>query len=86
MNITKLEAEMLSKIARSDFAVANGGEPETLDDIGEVWADVIIETPRDKGVFTSLQGKGLAAHSGGPKREAGVWLTQAGFEAYKASR
>lgn len=84
MNVTPLQAAMLRKIARSEFTTVNCAEPETLEDIGWVWADCIIEDAEDKGVFTSLQNAGLAEHSGGPKRDAGVTLTEAGFAAYKS--
>lgn len=81
---TKLQAAMLTKIARSDYTQLNGGEPNTLADIDWVWANTIIEDAEDKGVFTSLLNEGLVKHSGGPKSDAGVTLTQAGFDLYKA--
>lgn len=84
MNVTPLQAAMIKKIALSEFTSLNGGEPESLNDIGWVWADCTIEDAQDKGVFTSLMNAGLVEHSGGPKRDAGVTLTQAGFEVYKS--
>lgn len=80
---TKLQAAMLQKIARSEFTMVNGAEPEVLLDINWIWADCIIEDAQDKGVFTSLLNAGLVEHTGGPKRDAGVTLTNAGFKAYK---
>lgn len=82
--VTPLQANMLRSIARSDYTNVNGAEPQSLDDIGWVWANVIIETAQQKGVLTSLLNAGLVAHTGGPKSDAGVTLTAAGFAAYKA--
>ena len=81
---TKLQASLLTSIARSEFTAVNSAEPETLDDIGWVWANCVIETAEDKGVFTSLVNAGFARHSGNKGRDACVTLTQAGFDAYKA--
>ena len=82
MKTTKLENEMLNKIARSEFSTLNGANPTSLNEIGWIWADTIIENAEDKGVFTSLLKKGLVEHSGGPKSDAGVALTASGFEVY----
>ena len=82
---TPLQAAMLHKIARNEFTAVNSAEPSTLADIGWVWADCVIEDAEDKGVFTSLVNAGLAKHSGNKGRDAGVTLTQAGFDAYKAA-
>ena len=82
--VTPLQAAMLRKIARNEMTQINGAEPLSLNDIDWVWADCVIETAADKGTFTSLANAGLTRHTGGPKRDAGVSLTEAGFEAYKA--
>lgn len=82
--ITPLQAEMLRRIARSEFSMVSGSEPICIEDVGEIWADTIIESRRDAGTFTSLQNAGLVEHIGAPKhRDATVRLTQAGYEAYK---
>lgn len=81
--MTPLQAQMIRDIARNDFTLVNGSEPASLEDIGWVWANTVIETPTDKGVFTSLLNAGLVAHSGNKGRDACITLTAAGFAAYK---
>ena len=81
---TPLQNAMLKKIARNEFTSVNSCEPETLGDIGWVWADCVIEDSQDKGVFTSLINAGLVKHSGNKGRDASVTLTEAGFVAYKS--
>jgi hypothetical protein len=81
---TERQAQMLKEIALSDYTTVNGDEPATLEEIGWVWANCIIYNAQDKGTFTSLVNAGLAKHSGGPKEDACVDLTPAGFAAYKA--
>jgi len=85
--MTANQIEMLSKIAHSDYTHVNGSEPETLKDVGEVWASDIIESAKDKGTFTSLENVGMVEHipSVDP-RDRCVCLTEAGFAAYKASK
>jgi hypothetical protein len=84
--MTDLQNAMLKEIARSDYTAVNGKEPECVDDIGEVWVNVVIRTAEDKGVFTSLINAGLAVHLPDPEHRADstLSLTQAGFDAYKA--
>lgn len=79
---TKLQQNMLTAIALSEYTPVNGSEPETNDDVGEVWANTIIYDAQDKGVFTSLLNAGLVKHSG-TGRDAVVSLTDAGFAEYK---
>jgi len=94
MNVTTLEAAFLDKIARSEFQPANGTAPATFADTGAVWADCIIEDKQDQGVTVSLLNKGLIGHSGyvagklngKARNDAGIWLTEAGFAAWQASR
>ena len=81
---TALQAQMLKTIARNEFTAVNGREPESVDDIYWVWANCVIETAEDKGVFASLVNAGLAEHDGRKGRDACVTLKQAGFEAYKS--
>lgn len=82
---TALQTSMIKAIARSEFTAVNGAKPDSLADIGWVWADCVIETAEDKGVFTSLVNAGLAQHCGSKGRDASVTLTQAGFDAYLAA-
>ncbi len=79
---TPLQQAMLRKIARSEYTGVNGAMPQNAGDT-ETWADVIIETAEDKGVFTSLKNAGLVWHSG-EKKDTGVGLTDAGFALYQA--
>lgn len=81
--VTKLEAAMIKKIARSEFTEINGGVPNSVQDIGWVWGDMIIEDSEDKGVFSSLVKKGLANHSGNKGRDACVTLTEEGFKVFQ---
>ena len=80
---TPLQAAMLKKIATDELTPLNGAEPSRVED-AMTWADCVIETAEDKGVFTSLLNEGLVYHTGGPKRDAGVGLTEKGFEVYKS--
>jgi len=82
---TVMEALMLLKIAKSEFSNVNGADPESLEDIGRIWADTVIETAEDKGVFTSLLKKGLVFHTGPNDPDAWCGLTVYGFDEYKKS-
>lgn len=84
MNVTTLEQAMIKKIARSEFTAINGGVPSSVQDIGWVWGDMVIEDSEDKGVFSSLVKKGLANHSGNKGRDACVTLTEEGFKVFKS--
>jgi len=94
MNVTTLEAAFLNKIAHSEFQPVNGATPATFSDTGDVWADCIIEDKQDQGVALSLLNKGLIGHdgyvagriNGKARNDAGIWLTEAGFAAWQASR
>jgi hypothetical protein len=81
--MTPLQKQMLRSIARSDFTIVNGCEPVALEEVSWVWANTVIETPEDKGVFTSLLNAGLVEHNGLKGRDACITLTAAGFAAYK---
>lgn len=80
--VTPLQQAMLLKIARSEFTTINGGIPGNASET-ETWADAIIESAEDKGVFTSLKNAELVWHSG-EKKDAGVGLTEKGFAIYQA--
>jgi hypothetical protein len=91
VKVTPLQMEMLRKIARSDYTAVNGSEPESVEDVGEVWADDVINSAADKGVFTSLLNAGLVTHLLAETRRSEVRndntvsLTQAGFLVYKGA-
>lgn len=83
--MTKLEADLLRNIAENYFAKANGGIPDSLEDVGRSWSDQLsdggpieIKSKSIPGLVTSLIKKGLVESD----REC-VWLTQAGFDAYQ---
>lgn len=80
---TKLMLDMLKKIARNELTCVNGAEPENIRET-ETWADCIIETDQDKGVFTSLLNANLATH-GGKGRDAVVALTEEGLAVYRSN-
>lgn len=79
--MTDLQKKMLIKIARSEYTSINGSEPNNYYET-ETWANVIIESAQDKGVFTSLVNADLAIYLGYGE-DAGVRLTKSGFDAYK---
>ena len=79
---TKLQAELLIKIAESEYTPVNGAVPETKEDAGYVWADTIIESKSDGGVFSTLLQAGLVWYQDeGDDSVCG--LTDAGFAEYK---
>lgn len=80
--ITPLQKDMLVKIARSEYTSVNGAVPKNADETG-TWANVIIETVQDKGVFTSLVNAGLVKHNGLQGKNAELALTDAGFAVYQ---
>ncbi len=79
---TPLQQAMLLKIARSEYTPVDGEVPQNAGET-ETWADMVIETADDKGVFTSLKNAELVWHSG-EKKDAGVGLTEKGFALYQA--
>jgi hypothetical protein len=80
---TALQNDLIDAIAHSEFQPTNGGTPKTFEDTDWVWAEFIIQTAEDKGVFTSLVNAGLAQHNGHKGNDACVRLTEAGFEAFQ---
>jgi len=80
--MTTLQRKMIIKIATSEYSMVNGAIPKSLDEIGEIWADCIIEDNEDKGVFTSLLKEGLVFHTGPNDPDAGCGLTEKGWNAY----
>lgn len=80
--MTPLMINMLKHIAESDFTVVNGAIPNTIDEVGCVWTDVIVLNNRDKGVLCNLIKEGCVIQYGGG-RDSGVELTKKGFDVYK---
>ncbi len=78
---TILQIEMINAIATDELTPLNGGEPTSHKD-ATTYADCIINTNQDKGVFASLLNAGLVWHSGSG-RDATLGLTEAGFTRYK---
>ena len=79
--MTPLQKSMILKIAESELTPVNGAVPKNVDD-ATTWADCVIETAEDKGVFTSLKNAGLVYHTGSG-RDAAVGLTAEGFAQYQ---
>ena len=84
--ITKLQAAMLKKIALDEMTSLNGGEPDNAEET-TTWANSVLDTSEDKGVFTSMLNAGLVWHQ--KERDHGVdtstlGLTEAGFTVYKS--
>ena len=77
---TPLQAAMLIKIAEHELTPLNGAAPTKTEE-ADTWADCIIESPEDKGTFTSMLNAGLVLRYG-KGRDAFVGLTEAGFQAY----
>jgi hypothetical protein len=83
--MTDLQNKMLTKIALNDMTSVNGRRPETLGDVGDVWADCVIENAEDKGTFTSLLNAEMVnIFTYKNKRDNTVTLTQAGLDAFLA--
>lgn len=70
------ELAMLNKIADDNYACYNWDERNRGQNRICTWAEVIIESKSDGGVFTQLQNKGLAWYQdNGSRRESYVGLT-----------
>ena len=80
---TTLQAKMLNAIATDELTPLNGARPSNHTD-ATTFADMVIETAEDKGVFTSLLNAGLVYHSG-KGRDAVVGFTAEGFAAWNAA-
>ena len=79
MKLTDKEKSMIKAIAHSEYNQANGSPSNWKET--ETWADMVIESRSDGGVFSSLAKKGLATHYG-KGREAVILLTEIGFGVY----
>lgn len=83
--MTELQLAMLKKIAFDDYNQGNGRFPECAGDTC-TYADGIIETPQDKGVFLSLLNEDMVAHKGANVinghnyNDADVALTTKGYD------
>lgn len=81
--MTPLQAKMMDAIASDELTPLNGARPTSKGD-ATTFADMVIETSADKGVFTSLMNAGLVWHSG-KGRDAVVGLTDKGFDEWLAA-
>lgn len=79
--VTPLQAAMLNKIAKSEFNAVDGNIPNIVED-SATWAEMIIETAQDKGVFTSLLNAGLVFHFNDGK-DSTVQLSELGLKIVK---
>jgi len=89
MKITELEQKMLIGILEDDYQPCNGSEPETFADCGStyIWSAMDnsdIEPKSRSGVMSSLVKKGLAKSENLNKMNACCWVTEKGFDVYKA--
>ena len=83
MNVTPLETAMIVKIARSEYNRTNGHPKDDSDT--ETWIDMVVDSPEDKGVLSSLIKKGLVVSCVFEKSPSDnvCWLTTEGFAIYK---
>ena len=47
MKITKLEADMIDRIVHDEYQSSNGSEPDAFDELGEIWAECLLESKAD---------------------------------------
>jgi len=89
INITELEKLVIENIALNDYTAINAARPETVEDVGGVWSDCLDCGPNEinrvsiPGVVSSLVKKGLVETNGETGRDACVYLTDRGLEAFK---
>ena len=97
-NVTTLEAKVLNLIALDLYQPVNGARPESFDDTGDVWTEIVSDEARDAGVkrlqfaalCSTLTQKGLVRSYQGSTRCAGddpstIALTETGFAAWAES-
>ena len=84
--LTALQSTLMTKLVESDYTQFNGNVERLLESNSPhdsaTWAQMIIETAQEKGVFTSLLKADLVWHVG-EGREALAGLTEKGFEVMK---
>lgn len=95
LNITPLEAAVLDHIVRNTYQPQNGARPDSFEDLGAVWSELIFDSsattktvvnPRSlPGICSSLVKKGLATCTDSGSKEAAIGLTQAGYQAWLAT-
>ena len=78
---TELQTKMLVAIAESEFNAVGGDIPKNKED-AQTWAEMVIETAQDKGVFTSMLNADLVYHVQDGK-DSICGLTAKGFEEYQ---
>lgn len=81
LKVTDLQAAMILKIASSEYNGVDGEKLEEASD-SQTWADCIIESAQDKGVFTSLLNSEMVYHIP-DGRDSVVGLTEKGFKCWK---
>jgi len=79
--LTVKEIALLKKIALDEFQPLNGACPKVFQDTGVIFA-FVLETKAEGGTFASLQKKGLVGFEKDKESDV-LWLTEAGFQAYK---
>jgi hypothetical protein len=81
--MTDLQNKMLIEIAHSDYSPTNSVPPKDFSETGEIWLNCVVNTPKEKGVLTSLINAGMVVtFVGASKQDNTVSLTEAGFAAY----
>ena len=83
--VTELQFKMMNAIATSEFNGVDGNVDSLSDHTDtRTWLNMIVETPEQKGVLTSLQNKGLVETflDSNPSDNL-VALTEEGFELFK---
>lgn len=83
--VTELQMKMMKAIATSEFNGVDGNVDSLSDHTDtRTWLNVIVGTPEQKGVLTSLQNKGLVETflDSNPCYNI-IALTEEGFELFK---
>lgn len=79
--LTELQKKMIIRIAEDQFGPTNGS-PKCAEDTATF---MVVETPEDKGVFTSLKRIGLVWFQSESKKgenDEACGLTEAGWQKY----
>lgn len=79
--MTDLQVKMIKKIALDEYTPVNGSIPKVVED-ATTWQEMIVESPQDKGVFTSLLNARMVWSSGRGK-DAVCGLTDKGLSEFQ---
>ena len=79
--MTDLQVKMIKKIALNEYTPINGTIPKVAED-ASTWQEMIVESPQDKGVFTSLLNARMVWSSGRGK-DAECGLTDKGLSEFQ---